>query len=786
MLHLKSHVVPCVLMLSLASCGNAGVTDPPDGRQPIDPVDPGSPVSTPGQRMRTLDAVQVLVSALPGQDFAAETNFLVNTLKTIPQFADAGASADGTVWGQFTDGTIMFIVHAPPGDASGGGGAASTWSAGSLLGGLGSPASAASPVRVGSPLAAGSSIPVQAAVGGGPGSTARSPAAIVAPTSSAPVLGVSANGRAAWTSMGASFQAGPTTALPRAGTAEATLASALRRASSARLFPGGLPKSEKYRLFDAMGSYFVPDVRAEIAAMLDANGYRGTREPATIHALRSVAGDGIVYIRSHGGFGSVKRDGSTKDYYALWTATAAMDSTSEAADAQLLDDLKNHRIVYMLFRASRWSQALPVLSAERHYGITQDFVAHYMTFSDNSLVYVDACSSSVLPAFRVGFTTASAFFGWSERAAFQQMGPTAQYVFDRLLGANRFAAENPRQRPFEFDGLTFDPRFGKGKPYGSSRVVQDTGPIEAELTFHQLQGEFSLLAPSIWAVTAVESQNSLEILGSFGSDPGADGRVSIDAGSGPQQLTINAWAPNHIRADLPATGEGSYGNVVVEVRGHLSNARQLLAWEGTLAYTLAEAGTLTQRFELDIRVRVDPQDVRDKPGEAPKATVVDPFVHAIGMEARFEAAGSYSTVVGQCTATSEWAGHGTIKSQAVPDGTGVAYIYGGSVSKRRAALELVIAASHPSGLQLTGKMQCPTGSQSGTTPGAIGLDHRIHNESNGTSTILALPLDGALAIPGNSRQIPVPSMAEYGAQAMIRLSWSTIASKPAYDPDLAR
>ena len=89
-------------------------------------------------------------------------------------------------------------------------------------------------------------------------------------------------------------------------------------------------------MFDGAGSYVPGDPHADLEAMLTKHGYTGTREDATLAALRSVSGDGIFYMRAHAGRGPIHGD-STRIKYALRTATAA-DSAAEANDATLLTD----------------------------------------------------------------------------------------------------------------------------------------------------------------------------------------------------------------------------------------------------------------------------------------------------------------------------------------------------------------------------------------------------------------------------------------------------------------
>ncbi len=348
--------------------------------------------------------------------------------------------------------------------------------------------------------------------------------------------------------------------------------------------------------------------------MLNSNGYTGTQSDATVAALRSISGDGVFYLRTHGGMGSIHADASTADTYALWTASEAMDSTAEKADAALTDDLKQGRVVYMLFRNDRLNQAFPsIFEKNRHYGITEDFVQQYMSFSENSFVYLDACRGAAQPTLIAAFhgKGASVVAGWTENAVILQLGPTAKYVFDRLLGANVFVPENPKQRPFEFGELSIDPKFGTGKTYGyTSATASDGTPINANLVFDSQGGGFQMLAPTILNVAADEQDDQLVVSGDFGDNPGSDGKVTINDGSGEVALAVVEWQADHITTDLKRTGSGSAGNVVVTVRGHHSNTRQLLAWIGTMHYTMHEVGSLTQVFDLDFQARADPLEVR--------------------------------------------------------------------------------------------------------------------------------------------------------------------------------
>ena len=701
-----------VLLVSTA-CGGSGLTDaPPDFPFPIDTTGPvgGAATTTSQQRMAALDAVELVLSFLPGQDLATETRFLVEAMRAMPQFAAVGAAPDQTVWAKFTNGMSLFIVHAGPGEATGG-------------------------------------PPTQAVTG-----LARDPAP--------------------WTTSG-----GPThvSAAPVA----------LR--PPARRIAGTVPASARFRLFDGVGSYVPGDPRADLEAMLTKHGYTGTREDATLAALRSVSGDGIFYMRAHAGLGSIHGD-STRLKYALWTATAA-DSAAEANDATLLTDLMVGRVVYMLFRVTAWTNANPLAAPNRHYGITEDFISHYMTFANNSFVYVDACETAAQPGLRAAFRNASLFAGWTERVLFAAQGPTARYVFDRMLGANTFGPEAPHQRPFDFESLPLDPKFGRGWILGYSRSVRANGSvIEAELTFHHLRGEFGILAPSIHSLSVNEVTKEVVLQGYFGNDPGADGKVTIDDGSGPFDLTLIQWLPDLIRAHLPSSGRGASGDVVVDVRGHQSNRRQLLEWKGTLVFTLDEVGSLAQTIEMDVRARTDPQDVRDLPGQPPKANPVAFFSLIPATQSRYRALGTFSMPIGMCTSTTTWFASGSIDAALLATST-ESFTYGGRVDALRSIFELtVLKAVASQGLSVTATLDCPLGRTSADVKGKIESFAEIVDDPvlRGGKLSIELPLDPAWHVTAGRKQRSIASAMDPAGQVTFILQWPQIPPRPLYNPTLPR
>lgn len=582
---------------------------------------------------------------------------------------------------------------------------------------------------------------------------------------------------------------------PRAmapGFASRTFAPPPRPSASLQQAAGGnVPASERYHLLNGLGSVFSgSDPRSDLASMLNSNGYSGTQGDATVAALRSISGDGVFYLRTHGGMGSIHADVSTADTYALWTASEALDSTAEKADALLTDDLKQGRVVYMLFRNDRWSQAFPsIFEKSRHYGITEDFVEQYMSFSENSFVYLDACRGAAQPTLISAFhgKGASVVAGWTENAVILQLGPTAKYVFDRLLGANVFVPENPKQRPFEFGELLIDPKFGTGKTYGyTSATASDGTPVNASLVFDSQGSGFQMLAPTILNVTADEADDQLFVAGDFGDNPGADGKVTINDGSGEVALAVVEWKPDHIATDLKRTGPGSAGNVVVTVRGHHSNTRQLLAWSGTMHYTMHEVGSLTQVFDLDFQARADPLEVRLQIAAAPIMPVPPAFATTKGEQVRYASSGTYTSPQGQCTLTTDWAGESSFTSAIGPQASGKSYTYAGFVDRQAKIFTMGIGATDPTGLAIQQTFKCPMSTNVSNTQDLVDFDLGKGGLASGSSPTLKLALDDALVIGANSRTGSAASHFDQNAKASFTLQWSAISPHPSFNPDVPR
>jgi len=102
------------------------------------------------------------------------------------------------------------------------------------------------------------------------------------------------------------------------------------------------------------------------------------------------------------------------------------------------------------------------------------------------------------------------------------------------------------------------------------------------------------------------------IKGLFG-DNSNDGIVSV----GGVAVPVTLWSKNLIICELPTTGSGSVGDVVVSVRGNISNVVPLTEWIIPLHLLKEEMG-IKLDVNLNLRIRGDVHPYRSKPGEDPK------------------------------------------------------------------------------------------------------------------------------------------------------------------------
>lgn len=376
-------------------------------------------------------------------------------------------------------------------------------------------------------------------------------------------------------------------------------------ARTARVPSYGLPHSVETFTRSTLGHCYTPGV--DLAQWwLGSAGYRNFQYSSVrVDNLKTVTNCGVFYIDSHGG---VCESRIGQFLTGIWTD----EEWSEANDAYFKVDLDSARLVYMYALGASGANC----TNQWRYAFTGKFVAKYMTFAPNSLIYISACNSDS-PSLKAGFTTAGAsvYMGWTMPVTALWSNIAGQFLIDRMLGANQYPIrENPSQRPFDITSLYEDL---KTRGWDWDHV---TG---SELRITELKPGFGLLAPSLRHAYVINYSDTLFLTGFFGEDPGSKGHVYVDG----VEQTIYRWEPTFIWTSIPSAGRGWAGPITVEldpiiepsgnVGRRKSNTITLSGWRGLFVYEMRDAGTLKGEILTDVEFRVDVHAFREFPHTTP-------------------------------------------------------------------------------------------------------------------------------------------------------------------------
>ncbi len=428
--------------------------------------------------------------------------------------------------------------------------------------------------------------------------------------------------------------------------------------------PTEVPDNSTAMLINTLGPVFA-DVIPVVKPLLQGNGYSTIVDPGTVESLRAFNDDGVFFIYAHGGMPRIPILTAGGDFelgpngrprgrreFGVWTSDMAVPGSVEA----FRDDIDHGRLGIGMAHHGTGQPGSP--RSVRHYWFTAAFVDTYMNFGSDSLVWFNCCrsNSSVSQGFVQACIRAGAglFVGWNRRTTDGDCIVCSRFVFDRLLGANATSPlENPLQRPFEYDKV-WQSMAAKGLPSG---LVYTVG-----------NGNFGLLAPTIAYILINEFDDEAHLFGTFGNVASSDREVTI----GGTPVTVKSWAKDKIIVDLPQNGGGSAGDVVVKVRGHKSNIRQITQWQIDLVYDwihtdlppLDVAGTFNLKFRADIG------HYRDQPGVPP----LEPVRWAVAKKtSQGTLTGAGQTVdPGGCT--NWWTGVADFEAGGFSGGTGFSVI----------------------------------------------------------------------------------------------------------------
>ena len=217
----------------------------------------------------------------------------------------------------------------------------------------------------------------------------------------------------------------------------------------------GVPEGKKVMLFNALGTAY-QDNRPYLTDIFSRSHteYRPESIDATVENLKNAKNVDIFHIDTHGGFAPIRAIDSRTTVFALWTS----DSLTYERELSNKTDLETTVLAYAFALDDRLTHN--IYAHEWHYAFTGLFVAKYMSFTENSILYMDACSSSSEGASTFKQLTmgkaknnTTTYIGWTALSDQGSGFPTSRFIFDRLLGSPVYMPESPGQRPFDLDPI---------------------------------------------------------------------------------------------------------------------------------------------------------------------------------------------------------------------------------------------------------------------------------------------------------------------------------------------
>jgi hypothetical protein len=397
-----------------------------------------------------------------------------------------------------------------------------------------------------------------------------------------------------------------------------------------------------------------------LARQLAGNGYVTTSDNGALTSLRGTRNEAVFFFNTHGGlFQAPRYDASGKaiilpdgthasdPVFGLWTDKQVNFNIADPdfSVAEFKQEFRAKRLGIVLAAAfytpdSRGNLTVPV--NQWRYGITDAWVRKYLKYpkENHASIWIAACQSGSAAAasMRSAFQEVGAELvsSWTQNIDGASVANATLFLFDRLLGANRFVPPATPQRPFDYEKSWAELRSRGLHRYPT---VDDKGnATTTEIVFQGAAGDeaFGLFAPSIEYCLVDEAENKLHLKGLFGKPPEADQQVMI----GGTSAAISSWDYREIICSLAESGAGSAGDVQVIARGHKSNIRRISRWTVHATYKMTEPetpheinGTWSLVFRADVgEYRKEPGNVFIRPTRyATGARVSDVQMKATGV-----------------------------------------------------------------------------------------------------------------------------------------------------------
>lgn len=507
-------------------------------------------------------------------------------------------------------------------------------------------------------------------------------------------------------------------AISKAAISRAPLAAS--RAADSLPAPGGvillnglgvLPKGESGLLNQTLNSLYATAHLNQLVPMFQQRGYQPATSFATLSAFRTgIKSASVLYFIGHGGVGIGPNGASIN----IINSSEAYDPNN--TDATLKQDIAANYVGYAMI-GDIDQNFKPVVKAA--YYITPAFITNYMSFTKNSLVFINGCVGIVPaahldiidPKFDAAFfspsTQASAYMGWDGLVNAGDVRDSAEYFFDRLLGANVSnvggVKATPPNIPYNASVVlnAMQTTTRSNQPFLFSQSV-DSEPNDLNRASNlrlvanpKDQTTFGLLAPSISLLSAQDAQLVLTINGDFGPEPGSVTMAGV-------ALNIRQWSAGQILCDLPKTGGG---DVVVTVKGISSPPHRLLEWLLPVHYQGAPTGagdSHTESADFIFQFRGDFTPGRSAINAPPGSGGIIEFEDGQGSTGSFTTGGQYEgDIPGGDHHKIVYTGSGTIpivKPQTLSD---TYFQYNGSVDFGQKTITLFFDAVAPNAAQDT-------------------------------------------------------------------------------------
>ncbi len=379
----------------------------------------------------------------------------------------------------------------------------------------------------------------------------------------------------------------------------------------AQLQGNDLPVSTQAQVANALGNAFL-DGTGKIRSMLEAKeGYKcAPGNDASVETLMTIRDrkPGVFFLQAHGGSGQIHdpvTDTNIDSYIFVTSSISTPELTRKYIDQNLFVDGYLGRAYA---EADRDPNDPSIVNHKRFYTITSLFIRKFWRFSDNSFVFIHACTSIAMK--ETMRAAGASIYGGYDNLSNDYGLDSVLFLFDRMLGANLDEVEPHEeiapQRPFDYQDIAVDM-----ERKGLNPIAKDPG---CKILFGLGPGNFGLLNPSIKFARIIPYQSRVELIGLFGVDPGEKNRkVEIENIAVP----VESWEPERIVCHLPDSENGSCG----EIKSHPSRPRQQfpladpMDGHGELSRVRREGSPFQGRFYL--RFVSDPWPYREHAGDKP-------------------------------------------------------------------------------------------------------------------------------------------------------------------------